>query len=516
MSGTNTAKAPNVCLACKARKRRCDKSLPRCHFCAHRDRVCRYQYSTFDGRQRSVGAPVRSSPSRRSSSSFGTNDDACSASNSTRNAHGQPVPPMSRDQTIQGSLCVEARRLLDITGLYLDEITIRYFQGIGTFVPMVDRARFQSQLLASEPYPQPDFALLLACMGLVISSDKLPSRPRQDETFLGQDITLYAATKALMAHVQALCPPTTRLVQAGVLISVYEYAHGYPDRAFVTIGTCARMAYAAGLRSAPALTSPMSSQTEWDSVEEEINTWWTICICDRTYLCDVKVMDQPLGSVMPSGGSRLPLEYQDFRALAWMGSIAGVAVEDLDSPKVGSFGRASQAAWLLDDVLQGMSMKDPDRKQAHLIECDRRLQEFLATLMQQSGGDSRMFCVSIALTFRTLFLLHETLLELNARERASDDGQIRISQSALDTVTKMVIDTAATHEHVALTEVDRLPPSFMYVIRAALKHIQHSQSTTPDPQLLASLKQFEARWGASSGSILSTRDAQNCGFILSI
>ncbi|KAJ5898750.1 hypothetical protein N7495_003494 [Penicillium taxi] len=34
MPADATLKSPNVCANCKARKKRCDKSLPRCRYCA--------------------------------------------------------------------------------------------------------------------------------------------------------------------------------------------------------------------------------------------------------------------------------------------------------------------------------------------------------------------------------------------------------------------------------------------------------------------------------------------------
>jgi hypothetical protein len=95
---------------------------------------------------------------------------------------------------------------------------------------------------------------------------------------------IYVATKSLMAQAQALCTPTTSLVQAGVLLAVYEYAHGYPEQAFMTIGSYARMAYVAQLRSVPALTRNALPQTDWTIEEEEINTMWGIRICERYVL----------------------------------------------------------------------------------------------------------------------------------------------------------------------------------------------------------------------------------------
>ena len=73
-----------------------------------------------------------------------------------------------------------------------------------------------------------------------------------------------------MAQAQALSASTTRLVQAGVLLAVSEYAHGHPQQAFMTIGSYTRMAYTAQLRSSPALTRNTPPQINRTIEEEEI------------------------------------------------------------------------------------------------------------------------------------------------------------------------------------------------------------------------------------------------------
>ncbi|KGO76914.1 hypothetical protein PITC_004480 [Penicillium italicum] len=173
-----------------------------------------------------------------------------------------PIPRGVPVSTAESTLCVRAQRLLETTGLYLDEISVRYFQGVHTFVPIISRRRFHAQLLSFGANLQADFALLVLCMSLLVPStgsfDLL--EPRGGHRV--EDLTLYISIKSLMAQAHALRAPTTRLVQAGVLLAVYEYAHGQPEQAFVTIGSYARMAYAAQLRSIPALTRDAPPQTD--------------------------------------------------------------------------------------------------------------------------------------------------------------------------------------------------------------------------------------------------------------
>ncbi|KAJ5817601.1 hypothetical protein N7447_007609 [Penicillium robsamsonii] len=271
------------------------------------------------------------------------------------------IPDGVPGSAVEPTLCVQAQRLLETMGLYLDEISVRYFQGIHTFVPIISRRRFHTHLLSFGANPQADFALLLLCMALLIYSADSPDHLGQQGGHRVEYLTLYTATKSFMAQAQALCAPTTHLVQAGVLLAVYEYAHGYPERAFVTIGSYTRMAYAARLRSTPSLTRTDPLRTDWTAEEEAINTWWGIRIFDyaiigrrrhRTFLCELAIVNQPLGSVMPASDDRLPLEPAILDQRNFPTALtSGLAIQALNSPQVGGFGRAAQAAWLLDGVL---------------------------------------------------------------------------------------------------------------------------------------------------------------------
>ncbi|PLB44284.1 hypothetical protein P170DRAFT_480047 [Aspergillus steynii IBT 23096] len=489
MVAADISRAPNVCANCKARKKRCDKSLPRCRYCADRNLACCYQTSSSSPR-RPIADPVFVSSASSSPSTVWRGASVVPTS----------IPRLPFDSLapeIEPGLCVQAQRLLETTGLYLDEISVRYFRGIHTFVPIVSRRRFQAHLLSFGVNPQADFALLLLCMGLLTYSADSP-HPAPPGGGRVENRMLYVATKSLMAQAQALCQPSTQLVQAGVLLAVYEYANGNPETAFITIGSAARMAYAARLRSV-SLLSTAPPRTDWTAEEEEINIWWGIRVCERTFLCELPIVEQPLGSVMPARDDRLPLESSVLDHGNPSAALASsVAIQDLSAPQVGGFGRAAQAAWLLDGVLQGLSLTDADRKRTHLADCDRTLQSLLAIVMQQmqqQGGNYGPFCVATALTIRALFLLHWHLLDQPTYESPGSDSPVNSSHSALDTVTQMVIDICITHEHMSISQIDQLPPSCLYIIRASMKHMQ---SPTPDPRLYASLKQFEARWGASS------------------
>lgn len=98
------------------------------------------------------------------------------------------------------------------------------------------------------------------------------------------DRSLYLTARSYFAQVQAqaLFPPSVDLVQAGLLLALYEYAHGEPDKAFASVAGCARLAYAAGIT--PKCMSAASKDSDADSQlqdAEKANTWWGLVICER-------------------------------------------------------------------------------------------------------------------------------------------------------------------------------------------------------------------------------------------
>jgi hypothetical protein len=91
---------------------------------------------------------------------------------------------------------------------------------------------------------------------------------------------LYLIAKQFLhdLHMKGLL--TLRMIQAGLLLSVYELGHAIFPAAFITIGHCARSAIAMGLhnRLSPQLAGKPRSWADW---EERQRAWWMIVILDR-------------------------------------------------------------------------------------------------------------------------------------------------------------------------------------------------------------------------------------------
>ncbi|KAJ5669113.1 hypothetical protein N7462_010183 [Penicillium macrosclerotiorum] len=469
--------AASVCITCKARKKKCDKLMPCCSYCAERKLECHYPQHNHGlphkpGGRRTTPMKMGIPASPRQSQPVADSSSLLLMDAMTQSALSEQIPKstwLDLGATKDPSLCRQAHRLIEATGQYLDEISVRYFQGIHNFIPIISRTRFHTQLMSSGSSPQTDFSIQLLVICLLTYHPGLAQR----SSGLISDSALYLATRSVVAQAQAICPPSLHLIQALVLLAVYEYAHGQPELAFASIGGCARMARCLAMTQPSSLPiSIVAGGAQLD--EEEVNTWWGIIICQWKAL-------SPHSPSTPSAST-------------------------FHSPNVGSFGRAAQATALLDHVIKTFSLADISSKQTTLDELDSLLRSFLAAVMQQCQGTWVVYCGAIAIAIRALFLLHWRILgELT--ENASLDHRLveemsNNSFATLDTVTKMVIDIADSHGHVTTSFLDTLPPSCAYITRAALTHIRDRRHSTPDSglrkaeeRLQHSLSQFNHRWG---------------------
>jgi hypothetical protein len=72
--------------------------------------------------------------------------------------------------------------------------------------------------------------------------------------------------------------PSVPLIQASLLLAMYEYASGRADAALAMAAACSRMAYAAGIHTSRRDNVDATSRLE---VQEAWNLWWGIVVCER-------------------------------------------------------------------------------------------------------------------------------------------------------------------------------------------------------------------------------------------
>jgi hypothetical protein len=93
------------------------------------------------------------------------------------------------------------------------------------------------------------------------------------------DLKLYKNVKQLLLASELECAPSLHLVQAWLLMATFEMGHGLDAGAFLSIGTCARLAMLLGMDDNRDLRN--QSSTDWIEVEEKRRVWWGIVIVER-------------------------------------------------------------------------------------------------------------------------------------------------------------------------------------------------------------------------------------------
>ncbi|OGM46450.1 hypothetical protein ABOM_004554 [Aspergillus bombycis] len=404
--------------------------------------------------------------------------------------------PLMSPTAIDTTLYLQARRIIQMTNQFVDDISVRYFQGIHRYLPIISRKRFHDYLIHVGAFPPASFSVLLLSICLVTYHPEiLPKNPQR----ISRE-SLYITIKLVFTQIQAVFPPTVHLIQAGVLLALYEYAHGKPDDAFLSISGCARMGYATGLHH-----ERPTHLHHYTKEEEMVNTWTGIIVLERLFFCELSARDQPFATNMSTHPQLTASEgdNKNDNMSRFQASKASIEMQGL--------GYSAQAAWLLDRVLKATKGPNMNTQFDQLDELGSSLQVLLGLLLEQCQDVWGVFCGATAIAIRALFILHWHILSQPAQPFSSELEEWRQkSYDTLDTVSNMVIDINNTHEDIAPHLIDQMPPSCVYITRAALKHIHDSACWKSkswlwetEKQLNASLDQFSRRWGFETAAIKS-------------
>jgi hypothetical protein len=144
-----------------------------------------------------------------------------------------------------------------------------YFRTIHPWIPLLSKKWFNERLLSPFTPRSMDLTILFASIKLVCS---LPS---------GDDMrtNAYITIKRSILDAEMAGVFSIRILQAWILVSVYELAHAIYPSAYLTIGACGRYAAALGLKLNDAIAQ---NQTfHWIEAEERTRALWLILILDR-------------------------------------------------------------------------------------------------------------------------------------------------------------------------------------------------------------------------------------------
>lgn len=148
----------------------------------------------------------------------------------------------------------------------------KFFEHIHSWMPFISKKRFYDLHLPSPFQSRSDVVLLLLSLKLITTLP--PTSPRNPRT------PLYHAVKHFYLQVEGSSVFSLPVLQAGVLLALYELGHAIYPAAFLSVGACARYGHALGINCSGSLqTRRVLTLVE---VEERRKTWWAIVILDRS------------------------------------------------------------------------------------------------------------------------------------------------------------------------------------------------------------------------------------------
>ncbi|KAI9684150.1 MAG: hypothetical protein M1829_003420 [Trizodia sp. TS-e1964] len=314
-------RAQQACSSCRKQKRRCDKALPACGLCLRMGRACDYYDSsvppTSDDfhflRQRvlhlelklegragsSVASPdlargpfaSRSTPARDAAmgmlvgggspraapdfpSIFFLDGNAFKHKNITISKNHMPPPP-------------EVAEALGSTA-DMQLVVDTYFTTIHSWLPIISKKRLPRHLQNPLADPGADLALLFLCMKLLAEpSSEHPESPKTP---------LYHMAKRFYFLVELHGINSLQLIQAAILLALYEVGNAIYPAAYLSVGHCVQLGYALGLHDRKSVQMLKKAGT-WTETEERRRVWWAIIVLDR---CVVSRHQSAITSPSPS------------------------------------------------------------------------------------------------------------------------------------------------------------------------------------------------------------------------
>jgi hypothetical protein len=145
-----------------------------------------------------------------------------------------------------------------------------FFETIHEWMPIISKKQLYKNL---NPIclPGADYALLLLSMDLI---SWLPSSQDQDPR-----TSTYLTAKKYFLDLEIAGVVSVQILQAGILIAIFELGHAIYPSAFLSVAHCARYASALGIGWRKASSGEILSGHL--DLEERNRSWWAIVLLDR-------------------------------------------------------------------------------------------------------------------------------------------------------------------------------------------------------------------------------------------
>ncbi|KAK4228523.1 hypothetical protein QBC38DRAFT_454107 [Podospora fimiseda] len=335
-------RAPRVCIRCKAKKKKCDKALPRCGRCVESLHECSYEEEDVVSIYSPHGGPVSPVAVRHGSQSLG---------------------PVSFVGSIQSAVSIHHlafQSMREIVGdrPRIEQVVLSYFAVAYTWMTIIDWTIFERQLESNWQIPSAETCIVVICMSLMARL----SAPTLNFQVIDAH---YHSAKALLSLVHSSgLTLTTASIQAELLIAQYEYSNALPQQAYFSVGRCYQISRASGWHS--KLFWEESRRQNFSSELKLASTlWWAIVQIDNFISVEYADRKYPMHTADLNLGFEIPLpkDFDQYLPVAFLGRpFADGPMFDIDGMAL----HEATSSWCLSNTMQQLYHPTPSDNREQL------------------------------------------------------------------------------------------------------------------------------------------------------
>ncbi|KAL3420048.1 fungal specific transcription factor [Phlyctema vagabunda] len=472
---------PFACLRCWKQKKKCDKLIPKCSRCARSKASC--VYSTSAPTERTGVHVSQQSPTIENSLLYATIRTPLSTSQvileityALQRLQSKSIAEEWQQQFMQPPSSLLGTILVSIRD-NIHETCELYLGTMNVWLPLVVEAQFRDQLVKFQTQPEPEVTLLVLSMYLLVH---IPVQIDDDST---DTSLLYATLKSLYINLMASTEPSILLIQAGLLIAVYEYGQGFDQKSYQSIGICARMGHLLGLHKTLSRGPPIDIESR-AVLETHRHVWWSVVIIERVLSVPIVDPERPFGTRDPSLYDLLPsFRGRDAEMALQLGreseslfdSKSMNSAPKLEFPKANSFARSAQATYLLSRVFNHVKGDLlPEARQAEVIYLDTALQAFTASVSEQANREMDLglghSCGAYLIAIKALLALHLHNHSFERRTHSPAEAHgvkppLGFSFLALQSLVRIGVEVVQTKLNDPVVGARSVPPYYPYMLQ---------------------------------------------------
>ena len=293
----------------------------------------------------------------------------------------------------------------------LREMIEYYFSTVHSYFPIISKIRLYQHLSNPLHEPGADIALLFLAMKLACSEIPEGSPP---QTQIYQDV------KSFYNYVEAQNGFSIQMIQALLLIALYEMGNCIYPAAYLSVGNSARLGQAMGLhdRKVPQMLPRCNT---WTEQEERRRVWWGVVIMDR--FINIGHRGKPFASVDPVLDAHLPTDDASWDR-GQMLVAAPLSLSASQTIRVAPFARTCQSAHLLGKVLRHIDDNLPlEYRFEEALQVQRTMRALADVLPNEASEDDPThrpsLCTSMAVCYSGLLTLYDSY---SCSERAMENA----------------------------------------------------------------------------------------------